>query len=275
VTPSDPGPLPELIAVAHGTDDEAGRAELTRLVETVAALRPELVVRLAYLERGTPSVGAVLAELSGRPAVVLPLLLTAASHSKTDLAASVRQARAGGARLAYGRPFGAHPRLLTALADRLHEAGVAPDAPVVLAAAGSRDPAANAELVALGRLLSESRGLADVETAFASATRPTVPEALDRLQRLGTPRAAVGVVPYFLAPGHFAGRVVTDAWGAVVTAVLGAHPEVARLVVERYDEALTGDIRMNCDVCIYRSAVGGRADAVGAPQRPHVHTDDA
>lgn len=271
--PPGAGEPPDLVAVAHGTHDEDGRAEMVRLGELAAALRPGVRVHVAYIEGASPTVGAVLAGLAGRAAGVVPVLLAAASHSKTDLAASVRQARSTGARLAYGRPFGSHPRLVTAVADRLREAGVAADAPVVLAAAGSRDPAANAELVAFGRLLCESRGLNPVEVAFASATRPTVREALDRLERLGAERGDVGVMPYFLAPGHFASRVAEDADGAKVAAVLGAHEEVARLLLERYDEALAGDIRMNCDVCLYRTPVGARADAVGAPQLPHRHCD--
>jgi sirohydrochlorin cobaltochelatase len=56
--------------------------------------------------------------------------------------------------------------------------------------------------------------------------------------------------------------------------VLGDCDEIAALVYERYHEALSGDIRMNCDVCVYRIAMPGFEDRVGAPQRPHVHPHD-
>jgi sirohydrochlorin cobaltochelatase len=61
----------------------------------------------------------------------------------------------------------------------------------------------------------------------------------------------------------------------VVAAPLGAAEEIARLVVERYDEAIAGDIRMNCDACLYRTPFRGRELLVGAPQVPHTHPDDA
>ena len=45
-------------------------------------------------------------------------------------------------------------------------------------------------------------------------------------------------------------------------------------MLERYDEALDGDIRMNCDTCAYRVALPGFTDKVGRPQVPHYHPDD-
>jgi sirohydrochlorin cobaltochelatase len=115
-----------------------------------------------------------------------------------------------------------------------------------------------------------------VDVAFASTTRPSVPEALERLRRLGASRVAVA--RYFLGPGHLPRLVEQQAQDTgldvVVTAPLGASPELAALVLERYDEALAGDIRMNCDVCLYRVPLPGREDAVGAPQVPHTHPDD-
>jgi sirohydrochlorin cobaltochelatase len=114
-----------------------------------------------------------------------------------------------------------------------------------------------------------------------SLAKPSVPEGLERCRRLGAER--VVVLPYFLFPGVLPDRVVTQAREYGV-----AHPEVevlcaevigdcdglADLVVERYTEALQGDIRMNCDTCVYRVAMPGFEERVGAPQQPHHHPDD-
>jgi sirohydrochlorin cobaltochelatase len=124
-------------------------------------------------------------------------------------------------------------------------------------------------------------GLATVETAFISLARPSVAEGLDRCRRLGARR--IVVLPYFLFSGVLPDRVVAEA-----TAYAGAHPGLdvrcaevigdcdglADLVAERYEEALAGDIRMNCDTCVYRIAMPGFEDRVGAPQTPHHHPDD-
>ena len=51
----------------------------------------------------------------------------------------------------------------------------------------------------------------------------------------------------------------------------GPDELVANLVVERYTEAVEGDIRMNCDVCVHRVALPGFEEKVGAPATPHYH----
>jgi sirohydrochlorin ferrochelatase len=53
----------------------------------------------------------------------------------------------------------------------------------------------------------------------------------------------VVVASYFLAPGYFADKVRDEAMAAgacAVSPVLGAAPELAALVLRRYDEAMRG-----------------------------------
>ena len=270
-----------LLGVAHGSKDERSQQVVRDLLTAAATMRPGLRVAAAYVDNASPSMRAAVAELVDEGVddiVVVPLLLTPASHSKTDVAASVQAARVEhpGVRLRYGRPLGPHPLLVRVLADRLAEAGVRDGDPVVLVAGGSLDPDGNAQVAATARLLWEGRGYASVDIAFASTTRPTVPEALDRLRRLGHER--VVIAPYFLGPGRLPDAVSRSAVGegaeVVVAQPLGAHPSLAELVLERYDEALGADIRMNCDACLYRIAFPGREEKVGAPQVPHDHPDD-
>ena len=210
---------------------------------------------------------------------MLPLLLTPASHSKTDVAASVQAGRTAhpGMRLRYGRPLGPHPVLVDVLARRLVEAGATGDQPVVLVAGGALDPDANAQVAATARLLWEGRSWPSVDIAFASTARPTVPEALARLHALG--HRTVAVARYFLGPGYLPALVETQARSVaglepLVAAPLGATPSLSGLLLERYDEAQQGDLRMNCDVCLYRVPLPGRESAVGAVQHPHDHPDD-
>jgi sirohydrochlorin cobaltochelatase len=56
--------------------------------------------------------------------------------------------------------------------------------------------------------------------------------------------------------------------------VIGPEPELAGLVMERYREAVAGDLRMNCDSCVYRVSLPGFEDRVGRPQQPHHHPED-
>lgn len=271
-----------LLGVAHGSKDPASQEVVEDLLARTAALRPGVQAEAAYVDNASPSIRTALAALAARgveDVVVLPVLLTAASHSKTDIAGSVQAGRREHPRmrLRYGRPLGPHPVLVEQLARRLAEAGAGPDDPVLLTAGGALDPDANAAVAATARLLYEGRSWPSVDLAFASTARPSVPEALERLASQGVTR--VSVARYFLGPGRLPRMVERQARSVagldvVVAAPLGASDALAGLVAARLDEALTEDIRMNCDACLYRVALPGRAASVGAPQQPHTHPDD-
>jgi sirohydrochlorin cobaltochelatase len=156
------------------------------------------------------------------------------------------------------------------------------DAPaVLLVGRGSTDPDANADVVKTARLLWEGRNYPLAETAFVSLARPDVAEGLERCRLLGAQR--IVLARYFLFPGVLPDRVAEQAAAYAAahpeldiryTDVLGDCDEIAALVYERYREALAGDIRMNCDVCVYRIAMPGFEHRVGAPRRPHDHPHD-
>ena len=177
-----------------------------------------LRVSTAYLGHAPPSPGQVLGALPGGPVVVLPLLLTGAYHSKTDLPAVLRaaSARSGGRlEISYGDPLGPHPLLVTALERRLAEAGVHPGDPgtsVVLAAAGSGDPQACAAVARLAARWRVLRGWQDVLPAYASAAAPPPGGAVSALLAGGARR--VVVASYLLAPGRFAEQVRDEAIAA-------------------------------------------------------------
>ena len=273
---------PVLLGVAHGSKDPASQQVVRELLARTATVRPGLRAEAAYVDNASPSIRQALADLATDgvdDVVVLPLLLTPASHSKTDVAASVRAGRIAHStmRLRYGRPLGPHPVLVEVLARRLAEAGAGPTDPVVLVAGGALDPDANAAVASTARLLFEGRSWPSVDIAFASTARPSVPEALERLRAQGHLRASVA--RYFLGPG-FLPRLVerqaraVEGLTVVVSEVLGSSDGLAALLAGRYDEVLGGDIRMNCDACLYRVALPGRESSVGAPQQPHAHPDD-
>jgi sirohydrochlorin cobaltochelatase len=209
-----------------------------------------------------------------------------AGHAKGDIPAALarEEQRHPGTSYAYGRPLGPHPGLLAVLDRRLEEQvtlAERADTTVLLVGRGSTDPDANAEVCKVARLLWEGRGYAGVETAFVSLAAPDVPSGLDRCARLGARR--VVVLPYFLFTGILPERVRQQAegWAAAhpevevrQADVIGPEPELAELVMERYRETLKGDLRMNCDTCMYRIKLPGFEERVGSPQQPHHHPDD-
>jgi sirohydrochlorin ferrochelatase len=250
------------VAVAHGSADPRAAAAVTDLMTVVRARAARaglegLRVRAAYLGHALPSVPDVLEALceerppghahGRRAVVVLPLLLTEAYHSDTDLPAVLGEAagRLPRLRISYGDPLGPHPLLLRALERRLGGVGVladgmagAGDTAVVLAAAGSSRVAANDAVAGVAAAWQSARGWRTVLPAFASAAAPTSAEAVTRLLREGAPR--VVVASYLLAPGYFADQVrrtCAAAGAEAVSAPLGAAPEVADVILDRYRQA--------------------------------------
>jgi sirohydrochlorin ferrochelatase len=236
-----------LIAVAHGSADPRAAATVTDLMALAAekaaarGLRlPE--VRTAYLGHAAPSLPQVIRAIGPSRVTVLPLLLTAAYHSKTDIPRVL--GRFPRLQVSYGAPLGPHPLLLRALERRLAEVHP-PDQDrahtgVVLAAAGSTDPQANATIERLAAHWQARAGWFAVHPAAAAATAgtPTPADAVKGLLRAGARRVVVAT--YLLAPGFFADRISASALAAGAAAVspaLGASPEVAELLLDRYQEA--------------------------------------
>ena len=285
-------------------DQSAGRLPAVDggFIELSAPSVSEVVPRLA---------GGLLADGGPAELVAVPLVLSAAGHGKGDIPAALarEQVRHPGLQYRYGRPLGPHPVLLDVLEARI-DAALAPEVRsgeprggaargaggpdfaargadaragthVVLVGRGSTDPDGNAEVAKVARLLWEGRGYADVALSFISLTGPSVPAALERARRLGAQR--IVVAPYFLFAGVLPDRVTAQADAFAeqhqeidvrMAGLIGPCDELAGLVLERYAEALHGDIRMNCDTCAYRIAMPGFGDKVGQAQTPHHHPHD-
>ncbi|MCX4612563.1 sirohydrochlorin chelatase [Streptomyces mirabilis] len=232
---------PVLLVIAHGSRDPRHAATVHALVRRVRARRPGLRVETGFLDFNIPSVPGVLESLAAegvRDVVALPLLLTRAFHAKADIPAVLREAPAR-LRIRQAEVLGPSPLLTAALERRLYEAGLNPadksSTGVVLASAGSTDPEAIAVIAEIAREWRHT-GWCAVRPAFASASLPHTEDAVRGLRALGCERVAVA--PYVLAPGFLPDRIARGAAEADVLAdVLGPAPEVARVLLERYDEA--------------------------------------
>lgn len=255
-----PGVLPPLradvplLAVAHGTNDPRGLATLDALLERVRFLRPGVETSLSFVSVARPRVADQLLRLFAEgmtELVVLPLLLGAGYHVRYDIPEALRIAAAarrpgGNAPKIYpAAPLGPDPLLAAVLQDRLSAVGgTVFGTQIVLAAAGSANPAANADAITMAGLLGERLGM-PVHTGYVSTAEPGINGLLDRLARRGRP---VAVATYLLSSGEFSRRISDSATLAAlgsdnprrmcVSEPLGAHDQVARLVLRRYDAAL-------------------------------------
>ena len=154
-------------------------------------------------------------------------------------------------RLHHGAPPGADD-LARILGDRAREAlgglsrrRVAPaDVVVVLVGGGGGNPAHNAELARLARLVYEAHRFGEVAHAFVELTAPRVGDMIARWARLGA--RAIVVVPAVLFAGRMYREVAAQAHVAaraarVPVAVgrpLYPHPALVWTLVRRHLEAL-------------------------------------
>lgn len=274
-----------LFLVGHGSRSAAGVAEFRALTGLVHAHAPHLALGSGFIELAEPHLDDGLdALVAGGPGhvVAVPLVLLGARHLKDDGPAFLARARHRhpGVRFSYASHLGLHPLVLEVAEERIRSArgddgngnGDAAGTAVLLVGRGSTDPDANSDLAKAARLLAEGRGVGGVEPAFVSLASPSVPEGLERCRRLGARR--VVVIPYFLFTGVLVERIAAQAaaWAGEHPEVdvrtgphLGADPRVARLVVERFDQAVAGTSVTPCDGCVYRVALPGHEAEVGRP----------
>lgn len=222
-----------LVVVAHGTRDPEGPRVLEALASRVRERLPEVDVRLAYVDVIGPTLHEVLAGVAGG-AVIVPLFLASGYHVRVDVPGAVRDTGVG----AVVTPaLGSDADVIAAVADRVREAGFVGGDVVVLAAAGSSDPDALAEVDAAAAALSRVLG-AELIVGYAATATPTVHDAV-AAARAGAPDSRVAVASYLLAPGLFQRRL-DEAGGDVVAGPIGVHPRLVDLVVRRYREAAPG-----------------------------------
>ncbi|HEX2300191.1 MAG TPA: sirohydrochlorin chelatase [Pseudonocardiaceae bacterium] len=208
-----------VILAAHGTRDPDGVVVACRLADALGARMPGTPVRLGFVDVLGPSLREVLADAPG-PATVVPAFLSSGYHVRTDVP---REITATGRRdVTVTAALGPDPLLVRAVRDRLRAAGWRKGDAVVLAAAGSSDPRAVAEVRTAAARLSVLVGRR-THVGFVAAGAPRVTDLIAGLRRAGESRIAIA--SWLLAPGLFH-RSLAESGADLVAAPLGAHPGV-------------------------------------------------
>ena len=235
-----------LILAAHGTRRPGGVAMIGDLAANVSAL-VERTVQVAFVDVLGPTPSEVLSS-AGRPAVVVPAFLARGYHVRTDLPAHV--AASGHPNATVTPALGPSREIAQIVAQQLVKSGWRPGDSVILAAAGTSDPRARADLRITAALVS-ALTRSSVDLGFAATGDPHVCEAVERARRRGR---RVVVASYLLADGLF--QEVLRASGAdIVTRPLGTHPGLARVIASRFQTAMP----RRCDALLARRADANRA----------------
>ncbi|MEM8709199.1 MAG: sirohydrochlorin chelatase, partial [Actinomycetota bacterium] len=207
-----------------------------------------------------------------RRIVILPLMLLAASHAKSDVPAIVVEGRLRhpDVEIHFGSPFGVVPEMIEIAATNLQQRDAA-GLPLVVIARGTSDPDANAEASKAGRMLAEWVDAGFLQMGFTGMTWPLTPQALDDVGKLGHERIALFF--WFICNGKLIERArdqiaeFEQATGIEVVdaGYFGPDPRLTQVILRRYDEALEGSPTVNCDTCAYRAPFPGMEEKAGQP----------
>lgn len=202
------------------------------LVEQVSALLSH-PVHVGFVDVLGPTPSEILsnATVAAEPAVVVPAFLSRGYHVRTDLPTHVAASRHPDVTVTPA--LGPSAQLARIVVGQMRESGWRPGDSVVLAAAGTSDRPARADLRTTAMLVSALTG-SPVELAFAATGEPTVAEAVAQARSRSAGR--VVVASYLLAEGLFQERL-RNSGADIVSRPLGAHPALARLIAGRFQAA--------------------------------------
>jgi len=207
-----------ILLVAHGARDPGneGNREVESFAEQWRVRHPEARIEVCWIEHaptllpeGLDRAAAELGDAGGR-LLVLPLILNAAGHVKSDIPQAIEAARARypNVEFRYGQHLGTSDQLLKALRYRLHRAMVELAMPdprttgVVLLARGVSDIEATGEVAKMAHWLYETTRHDLVLPAFTGICFPRLEQVVQRLDLLGA--SQIIVLPYYL----FTGRLI-------------------------------------------------------------------
>ena len=262
-----PDGVDTVFVMGHGTRSTKGRDQFLDAVERLdAMISPK--VGAGFIELCEPNMYEAIDKLLlGEPKhlVIAPMILLPAGHLKDDGAALTRYARqkSPSTKTSYAADLGIHDALIDSVAEQIRLAPLDDFDSILLVGRGSSDKDANSDLFKIARLINELFGQQIlVEGCFISLAKPSVADGLHRLSMLGAKR--IIVQPYFLYTGALVDRIHQEATAWINTnhvgievgfgAEIGRDQRVLDVMVERITEASGGNVRMSCDVCIYRGA---------------------
>jgi sirohydrochlorin ferrochelatase len=234
---------PALVALACGPVDARAARTVREIVAATKRMRPDLRIDAAFTAGAKPNLERVVASLAARghdEVVVVPLLVTSTEQAELDVLTAVDEASRSNpeTRVRAAELVGADANLLSVLDERMRTAlslaRVRELDAVVLAATGSSDARVTAAIARLARLWSVHHHL-PTSIAFANASPPSTGEAVRDWRRQGKRHVAVGSL--FITSGPHADRaaeLALEAGACAVSAPLGEHEALSRLIVARY-----------------------------------------
>jgi sirohydrochlorin ferrochelatase len=247
-----------VLYICHGSRVKEGCEQAIKFVQQVQKEISIPIQEIGFLELARPTIKDAFLrclEKGADEVYVIPILLFAAGHVKTDIPKILLKLQISypSVSILYGEPLGVHSCVSEILTNRIKETGVPvkDKAGVLLVARGSRDKDMQNDFRELARQFQQKTEYFYVKTSFLTGTSPSFEQALDEMasdSRLDQ----LFVLPYLLFTGLLI-KGMEKKLGALDTTkdvilcrYLGYDPLLKKVVKERVENALKmGEINVS------------------------------
>ncbi|MBQ0138023.1 MAG: sirohydrochlorin chelatase [Kurthia sp.] len=192
-----------ILYVAHGTRVREGEQQARQFIEKVQKKIPVGIQEISFLEISAPSVEQGVVTCVGRGAteiIVMPLLLLAAQHAKSDLPEILKRVRVTYPHIIFrlGTPIGINRTMIDAVVEQLATVHFPHKAQIILIGRGSSDPDIQRDFAEIASRVKLRTALRNIEIAFLYGAGPQLSDVIE--QNLDREDQLI-LVPYLLFTG--------------------------------------------------------------------------
>ncbi|MED1489921.1 sirohydrochlorin chelatase [Bacillus smithii] len=196
-----------VLYICHGSRVKKGCEQAIEFVRQVQKEISIPIQEIAFLELARPTIKDAFLrciEKGADEVYVIPILLFAAGHVKTDIPKILLQLQVSypSVTILYGEPIGVHKSVSEILKNRIKETGVPikDHAGVLLVARGSKDKDMQLDFNELARRFKQKTEYFYVKTSYLTGASPSFEEALEEMVN-DSRLKQIFVLPYLLFTG--------------------------------------------------------------------------
>lgn len=276
-----------VLLCGHGSRKPGGVKAFKNLIALLRRrYQKKYLVDYGFLEFNHPTYEAAVERLyhqGVRKIYALPVILFAGSHAKNDIPFELNtiQTYYKDLNIVMSRPIGVSSFLIDLSYKRLKEAQAnfpaidKKEICLLVIGRGTTDPDANSDVGKLTHLLWESMGVGFATTGYSGTAYPSIAESISLIEKL--PFKRVLVMPFLFFTGVLLQRIraVVTAQNEqsdkqyLLAAPFGTDELILKAFDERLEDAITGNVAMNCQLCKYRKQVIGFEQEFGKEQIGH------
>ncbi|MBE3569543.1 MAG: sirohydrochlorin chelatase [Bacillales bacterium] len=247
-----------VLYICHGSRVKEGCEQAIQFVQQVQKEISIPIQEIAFLEWARPTIQDAFLRCLQKGAdevYVIPILLFAAGHVKTDIPKILLQLQVcyPSVSILYGKPIGIHNSVAEILKERIKETGVAikENAGVLLVARGSRDKDMQHDFRELAHCFKQKTEYFYVKTSYLTGASPSFEEALEEMVR-DSRLNQIFVLPYLLFTGLLMKGMekkihdLDTEKDVILCRYLGYDPLLKKAVQDRVEHALKmGEIHVS------------------------------